>query len=486
MGTCQWTRGRAIGRGSSATVSMATDSRSGAIFAVKSAELIRSSFLQREQVILSRLDCPRVVAYMGHDVTAENGLLFYNLFMEYVDGGTLSDAIRRHGGRLSEPAIRSHTRSILEGLVYLHSERLVHCDIKGRNVLMGQEGAKIADLGCARWADGIEKGPIAGTPLFMAPEVARCEEQGFPADVWALGCTLIEMATGCAPWPDMADPVSALYRIGYSAEVPEFPSWLSDEGKDFLSKCLRRCPTERWTANQLLKHPFVDELNSPPKQILASALSNSPKSTLDQSFWDSLDDIRPQQELTHMESIDDPLAGRLQQLSSGNSPSGTPDWTWGESWVTVRSSDGGEVSPSQPQEGQIPAGQQTSGSDVWRSHEIQELSTNLVIEETALSIRVPNTLHSCNGVCVIGCTCTIDVTFSIVNLAKPNHLCFGELRFGISLFSIVFVLLSPEIFVWNYTQIMIGADLVWGTAENGNPIRWAIGFPPFGPKLIVN
>ncbi|KAF8409593.1 hypothetical protein HHK36_005671 [Tetracentron sinense] len=338
-----WTRGQIIGRGSSAAVSLATACGSGEVFAVKSIELSRSEFLQREQRILSLINCPQIVEYMGCDITTENGKPIYNIFMEYVAGGTLSDAIQKHGGRLDESMIRSYTRAILQGLEYLHSNGLVHCDMKGCNVLIAQDGAKIADLGCARWVDEVSGTgtsmaiPIAGTPVFMAPEVARGEEQGCPADVWALGCTVIEMATGRNPWPEVADPVSALYRIAFSGDVPEFPSYLSEQAKEFLGNCLRRDPKERWTVNQLLRHPFLDEPNSDLKQIQEST-SNSPTSILDQDFWDSLEESETPGNLTHTSSSNS-SAERIRRLNGGNLPSSPrqPNWTWNENWVTIRS-----------------------------------------------------------------------------------------------------------------------------------------------------
>ncbi|XP_010252458.1 PREDICTED: mitogen-activated protein kinase kinase kinase 2-like [Nelumbo nucifera] len=328
-----WIRGRTLGRGSSATVSLASAVQSGEAFAVKSIQLSRSECLKREQRILSCIGCSQVVGYKGCDVTSENGQLVYNLFMEYVPGGTLTDAIQKQGGQLDESAIRSHCREILRGLHYLHTNGIVHCDIKGRNVLIGKDGAKIADLGCARWVDEVT--PFAGTPVFMAPEVARGDEQGIPADVWSVGCTVIEMATGRPPWPEVADPVSALYRIAFSKDTPELPNCLSEQARDFLSKCLMRNPKERWTTAQLLKHPFLGESNSHFKQI-QGADSDSPTSILDQGFWDSLEESE-----THINfnSLNSP-AERIRRLCGGISSSSPrlPDWTWDENWVTVRSS----------------------------------------------------------------------------------------------------------------------------------------------------
>ncbi|KAJ8766576.1 hypothetical protein K2173_023823 [Erythroxylum novogranatense] len=250
----EWIRGPIIGGGSSATVSLATSISSGELFAVKSMESSTSMFLRKEQYILSQLSSPYLMRTGA-------GLHAINLCMEYVAGGNLQNLTRRNGGQLIEAVIKAYTRDILQALDYLHVNRLVHCDIKSQNVLVHQDGSKLADFGCARYVEenGTAASVFSGTTAFMAPEVVRGEEQGYPADVWAVGCTVIEMATGTSRWAELTDPVSALYRIGFSGEVPEFPSSFSDQRKDFLSKCLNRDPIERWTAKELPQHPFLKD-----------------------------------------------------------------------------------------------------------------------------------------------------------------------------------------------------------------------------------
>ncbi|CAA6665341.1 unnamed protein product [Spirodela intermedia] len=155
--------------------------------------------------------------------------------MEYVPGGDLSEEIKR-SGPLDEPAVRGYTRGILSGPAYLHSAGIAHCDVKGENILLlgsgGDATVKIADLGCARWVDGGDEA-ISGTPLYMPPEVARGEQQGAAADIWALGCTVVEMMTGKRAWPNVTDPVAAMHRIAFSGDVPEFPPNVSGEAVDF-------------------------------------------------------------------------------------------------------------------------------------------------------------------------------------------------------------------------------------------------------------
>ena len=336
-----WNRGHVIGHGSSATVSIATSSNTGDCFAVKSAEISQSELLQREQRILSSLSSPYIVSYKGCDVTREKNRVFYNLFMEYMPFGTLLQTIHRHGGQIEEPAMACYTRQVLQGLEYLHSNGLVHCDIKGTNILIGEDGAKIADFGCAKRINELEETPaepIRGTPMFMAPEVARGEEQGCPCDIWSLGCTVIEMATGISPWLNVVDPVSVLYRIAYSGDVPEIPVFLSEEAKDFLGKCLKRNPKERWTANQLLKHPFLGNA----KQIQESN-SSSPTGILDQGFWNSVEEPESLGNLIHT-SFENSPSDRIRKLAL---ISGEPSWTWNEGWITTRGNDEVEASSTE-------------------------------------------------------------------------------------------------------------------------------------------
>ncbi|CAJ1962527.1 unnamed protein product [Sphenostylis stenocarpa] len=322
----EWTRGHMLGRGSTAAVYIAMSCSSDRVFAVKSAELHRSEFLRREEMILSTLKCPQIVAYQGCDTTFENGAYLFNMFMEYAPHGTLAE----RGGGMDEAMVGSYTRQILQGLQYLHSNGIVHCDVKGQNVLVTEQGVKIADLGCARRVG--EPSAIAGTPAFMAPEVARGEQQGFPADVWALGCTVLEMITGKPPWHGSGDPAAVVYRIGFFEELPEIPSFVSEQGRDFLGKCLKRDPNERWSVEDLLGHGFVKECM---ELKLFSLDSDTPTSVLERGFWDTLE--TSQQGARDCPSPRD----RIRRLFSDE-----PLWVWNndddnndEQWVTVRSNE---------------------------------------------------------------------------------------------------------------------------------------------------
>uniref|UniRef100_A0ACD5T7U5 Uncharacterized protein n=1 Tax=Avena sativa TaxID=4498 RepID=A0ACD5T7U5_AVESA len=325
----QWTRVRTLGRGASgAEVFLAADDTSGELFVVKSARASGAAALRREQAIMSALRSPRVVSCIGGNAARDGS---FHLFLEFAPGGSLADELARSGG-LEESAVRAYAADVARGLSYLHGESMVHGDIKARNIVLGADGrAKLADFGCAR---KVGEPIIGGTPAFMAPEVARGEEQGPAADVWALGCTVVEMATGRAPWSGLdGDALAALHRIGYTDVVPEVPEWLSAEAKDFLVGCFTRRPSDRCTAAQLLEHPFLASALEDAKLESVEVKWVSPKSTLDAAFWESDSDseVTYDDELSRSSTVE-----RIMSLAC--TASALPDWDSDEGWIDVLSS----------------------------------------------------------------------------------------------------------------------------------------------------
>lgn len=268
-----WLKGNVIGSGTFGTVHLAIDTTTGSLFVVKSARSAAGiASLKNEANLLQNLDSPHIIKCMGKDFSNAK----YSLFFEYMGGGSLSDLVQKFGGSLNEKVIRLYTREVLLGLKYLHREGIVHCDIKCRNILLGASGAvKLADFGCGKklFDDRSWKG-IGGTPLWMAPEVVRNERLDFSADIWSLGCTVIEMATGGPAWRvDTSNPMAMMLRIATGDEVPEFPGHFSPEGRDFLAKCLERDPQKRWTSEELLGHPFVAQTTRVRKENVLSPTS---------------------------------------------------------------------------------------------------------------------------------------------------------------------------------------------------------------------
>ncbi|CAL4961891.1 unnamed protein product [Urochloa decumbens] len=321
-------RVRTLGRGASgAVVWLASDDASGQLLAVKSAGAAggAAAQLRREEQALVGLSSPHVVPCLGSRAAADGG---HHLFLEFAPGGSLADATARNaGGHLEEHAIRAYARDVARGLAYLHGRSLVHGDVKARNVVIGGDGrARLTDFGCARPVLPSPSRPVGGTPAFMAPEVARGEDQGPAADVWALACTVIEMATGRAPWSDgdVGDVFAAVHMIGYTDAVPEPPAWLSAQAKDFLRVCLARNPRGRPTAAQVLEHPFLAAAAGCDAEPAKHDYWPSPNSTLNAAFWESDDEEEEASERA------------VERISSLASPrSAFPDWDSEEGWIEV-------------------------------------------------------------------------------------------------------------------------------------------------------
>nr|DAD47619.1 TPA_asm: hypothetical protein HUJ06_017556 [Nelumbo nucifera] len=220
----RWTRGNYIGKGSFGIVSLTTDESDGRIFAVKTVD--PNSFvpshlesLENEIRVLKSLSSPYVVEYLGDDPTQETATTWYrNLHMEYLPGG--------------ERIVQSYTWCIVSALWYVYARGIVHCDVKGRNVLVSSTPLSI--LGPPSESSAEEKirggDDIASwnATLDGARGNIGRERQGPEADVWSLGCTVIEMITGKPAWQDCGGATTTMCRIGFSNELPDFPAQLSD------------------------------------------------------------------------------------------------------------------------------------------------------------------------------------------------------------------------------------------------------------------
>ena len=183
--------------------------------------------------------------------------------MELIPNGSIKRTLNMYSF-LSENLIKIYLRQILEGLEYLHSKGVIHRDIKSANILL-DVGAriKLTDFGCSRLLTDVKNSEIdnvkstKGTLAWMAPEVIQRRRYGRKADIWSLGCTLIEMATGVIPWKEIDNWYLAPEIIGNSDKIPELPINASREFSDFILKCLNRDVEKRPTVTQLRNHPFV-------------------------------------------------------------------------------------------------------------------------------------------------------------------------------------------------------------------------------------
>ncbi|XP_041420436.1 mitogen-activated protein kinase kinase kinase 4 isoform X2 [Xenopus laevis] len=262
--TFKWQRGNKIGEGQYGKVYTCISIDTGELMAMKEIRFQPNDHKTIKETadelkIFEGIKHSNLVRYFGVELHREE----MYIFMEYCDEGTLEE-VSRLG--LQEHVIRLYTKQITIAINVLHEHGIVHRDIKGANIFLTSSGLiKLGDFGCsvklknnAQTMPG-EVNSTLGTAAYMAPEVitqAKGEGHGRAADIWSLGCVLIEMVTGKRPWHEYEHNFQIMYRVGMGHKPP-IPDRLSPEGKDFLSHCLESDPKMRWTASQLLDHAFV-------------------------------------------------------------------------------------------------------------------------------------------------------------------------------------------------------------------------------------
>lgn len=261
-----WRLGKLLGQGAFGRVYLCYDADTGRELAVKQVQFDPESpetskevsALECEIQLLKNLCHERIVQYYGclRD-SAERTL---SIFMEHMPGGSIKDQLKSYGA-LTENVTRRYTRQILEGVSYLHSNMIVHRDIKGANILRDSVGnVKLGDFGASRrlqtiCLSGTGIKSVTGTPYWMSPEVISGEGYGRKADIWSVGCTVVEMLTQRPPWAEF-EAMAAIFKIATQPTNPVLPANVSDHCREFLRRIFVETK-QRPSADELLRHIFV-------------------------------------------------------------------------------------------------------------------------------------------------------------------------------------------------------------------------------------
>ncbi|KKK13362.1 hypothetical protein AOCH_001813 [Aspergillus ochraceoroseus] len=217
----------------------------------------RKELIVNEIIVMKDSQHANIVNFLDSFLQEQSNELW--VVMEFMEGGALTDVIDNNRV-IQEDQISTICFETCKGLAHLHSQNIIHRDIKSDNVLLDRAGhVKITDFGfCAKLTETKNKrATMVGTPYWMAPEVVKQKEYGPKVDCWSLGIMAIEMIESEPPYLN-EEPLKALYLIATNG-TPRLkaPEKLSKELKSFLSVCLCVAVDSRATAQELLEHDFL-------------------------------------------------------------------------------------------------------------------------------------------------------------------------------------------------------------------------------------
>ncbi|XP_004928420.1 serine/threonine-protein kinase PAK mbt [Bombyx mori] len=252
-----------IGKGSTGIVCSATDTRTRRSVAVKMMNLRRQQrreLLFNEVVIMRDYPHPNIVEmYASYLVGDELWVV-----MEYMAGGALTDIVTRV--RMDPEQIATVCKQCLKALAFLHSQGVIHRDIKSDSILMTADGrVKLSDFGfCAQVSQELPKRKsLVGTPYWMSPEVISRLPYGPEVDVWSLGIMVVEMVDGEPPFFN-EPPLQAMRRIrDMPAPRPRGAARCPADLLAFVESALVRDPALRLSAPRLLSHAFLRRAGPP-------------------------------------------------------------------------------------------------------------------------------------------------------------------------------------------------------------------------------
>ncbi|XP_060557287.1 serine/threonine-protein kinase Nek11-like isoform X3 [Ruditapes philippinarum] len=209
-----------------------------------------------EARLLSKLDHPSIVQFHDSFIDGE----YFCIVTEYCEGGDLDMKIQEYKKlkkQFDEKLVLDWFVQLLLAVHYMHSRRVLHRDLKTRNIFLKKNRVKIGDFGISRILMGTTDlaSTFTGTPYYMSPEVLKHEGYNSKSDVWSIGCILYEMCSLDHAF-DGKSLMAVMYKI-VEGEPPDLPTKYSKDLNKVLKLMLNKDPEKRPSATELIKVPLI-------------------------------------------------------------------------------------------------------------------------------------------------------------------------------------------------------------------------------------
>ena len=279
--------GRLIGQGAFGKVNLGLNVLTGRVVAIKSFNK-RNLDSPNNENMRKILYETNLMKKLNHKYITKILEMFEDeqyilIIMEYINGGNLFSFVKKRR-KLSEKISRFLFRQIILGLKYIHSQNIVHRDIKLENILIDLNNTiKICDFGIGKILSSPDEllYDQCGTPMYMAPEILKCNKdhgyKGFPVDIWSAGIALYIMLSGVLPFSvkneidsflgdkrDKNQERSLALRNAIIHNEPKKIKKISKYAQDLLNGLLNKDPNNRLTCDEILNHPWfkVEEIEN--------------------------------------------------------------------------------------------------------------------------------------------------------------------------------------------------------------------------------